>query len=188
MAVDQTKIGLTFAHPRMSRALQEARLREAGFAWIVGVGVDVPTWRDPVWQLMPGDVMGICAAAMVASPKLRQARAAQLAAFVGEVHGRGAHVVEVMTGRASNIRRQLADMTDEAVSQMRGGGMRLPARGRTGRLPRAWPDAATRAAAFKMWRSRNLPSDRAAIREIMSSHDGVSERMIRALGPSGRKR
>ncbi|CCB64487.1 hypothetical protein [Hyphomicrobium sp. MC1] len=67
---------------------------------------------------------------------------------------------------------------------LRQGGKRLPGKRKVGRKQREWPSDEVKDAWLKRWKSKNYKSDAAVIRE--AKEHGISERMMRALGPSGR--
>lgn len=188
MIVDKSKLGLTFKHPRMTRPSQEIKLREAGAQWIVHVGQQIPTWQEPAKQVRPGDTVFICAGSMVPAPvaKMGMTRPGQWAAFMTEVHKRGGIVVEVLTGRKSSNLAQQKAMNDETVKLLKRSGAPLPeAVTKPGRKPNEWPSVEARNHAFAIWTNKDFPSDKAAIR---NAPKGVTERMMRNFGPSGRNK
>lgn len=190
MIVDKSKIGLTFRHPRVSRETQEAALRADGAQWIVHVGEITPDWQDPVRQLRPGDVMRVYACVMVPAPRGELGpQAAQWTAFAKGVHERGTYIIEVSTGRKSNNPKQWRAMNLETHAAFRKGGKQLPKGIRpSGRPKKLWASPEIESAARKLWKSKNIESDAAAIREAIETWPGVTERMMRGLGPSGRNK
>lgn len=187
MIVDKSKCGLTFKHPRMTRTSQEIKLREAGAQWIVHVGKTAQTWQDVAKQVEPGDVLYICAGCMVPAPvaQMGMTRPGQWAAWMTEVHKRGGTVFEVLTGRKSHILKDQKAMNDETVRLLKRSGAPLPGAATTrGRKRSEWPSVEVRNQAFLIWVNKDFPSDAAAIRNAPA---GVSERMMRSFGPSGRK-
>lgn len=186
MLVDKSKIGLTFKHPRVTRETQEAALIGAGASWIVHVGKDPATWQPPVAQLQPGDVLYVYAAPMIPAPrKLLGMPGAQWTDFSKGVHERRAYMIEVLTGRRSNVRREWLALNKETHDILRHGGKRLPDTGRKpGRPAVEWPNEKTRVEWARKWKSRNYTTDTAVVREAKEA--GLSERLIRKLGPSGR--
>jgi acid phosphatase class B len=188
MNVDKSKMGLIFKHERVSVTHQEISLREAGASWIVPVGRVCPSWMEAAKQVRNGDVIFIYAGVMV--PHRRQkgdmSRPAQFASFMTEVHERGGHVVEVLTGRNSAKLAQQRDMIEETIRLLKQSGNRLPAAGRKpGRQPNEWPSVEVRNQAFAIWTNKDFPSDAAALR---NAPKGVTERMMRNFGPSGRQK
>lgn len=190
MGVDKSKIGLTFAHPRVSREHQEAELRNAGAQWIVHVGDHIKTWEPAVLQLRPGDVMFIYAAPMVPAPakKFGAPLQTQWTAFNVGVRERGAHYVEVLTGRRSNVRKEFDAINRETHRLLRAGGKRLPSTGQGPGRKAAKADEAIKA----IWTSRDYQTNAAACRHMppWSSPRGPqpwTPRMCRMRwGPSGR--
>lgn len=188
MLVDQSKIGLTFEHPRVKRETQADALRADGAQWIIHVGKTPAAWPDILPALKPDDVIRVYACVMIPTTKGNLGPyAAQWTAFAKGVHERGATIVEVSTGRRSDNPGQWREMNLETHAGFRRQGKPLP-RGIVpkGRRKREWPSAEIKAAARKIWISKNISSDAAAKREIMETWPDVSDRMIRALGESGR--
>lgn len=187
MIVDKSKIGLTFAHPRVKRETQELAIREAGASWIVHVGKDPPDWRAPVRQLRPGDTIYVYACVMLPSPRDDLSKAAQWTAAVRGIHERGATLIEVATGLKSSVPAQWRSMNRETHAAFKKTGMPLP-KGimPKGRRRKTWIDEYTKATALRLWRSKNIPSDAAAIREAKDTLPGITDRLMRSLGPSGR--
>ena len=198
MIVDKSHCGLTFRHPRVSRVHQEAELRKAGASWVLNIGVDCPSWRHATDQLEPGDVLYIYSGPMVPLTRAKTGRPLHVewSNFMSEVHLRGAVLVEVSTGRRSNVRKELNALNTETHSLLRQGGRRLPKTAtRHGRKPKVWPSDDVKAAAFKLWKSKNIESDKAAVRQIMEQWADlvddkgrplVTERLVRKFPRSGR--
>lgn len=198
MAVDKRHCGLTFKHSRVSREHQESELRKAGASWVLHIGIDCPSWQNATAQLERGDVLYIYSGPMVPAPRKKSGLPLHTAwsEFVGVVHLLGAHIVEVSTGRRSNIRKEFIALNKETSELLRQGGQRLPKSTlKPGRQRKRWPSDQVKAAALKLWKSKNIQSDAAAVRQIMDQWSDlvdlkgrplVTERLIRALGKSGR--
>lgn len=199
MAVDKTKCGLTFKHPRVSRAHQDSALRDAGASWIVHVGIDCPSWRAVVDNCEPGDVVYVYACAMIPAPVKKDGTglAAQWTQFNTQMAIRRATYVEVLTGRNSKSLKGRNELIAETQKWLAHHGKRIPLKRGPGAPQKTWPNEQVKASALKLWKSRDIPSDAAALRAIMEQwadlvdHNGkplVSERLVRNLGPSGRNR
>lgn len=186
MQVDKSHLGLVFAHPRATTAAQEKELRAAGASWIVVVGKSPATWREAISPVRPGDTVYALAGNMVPASRRKagMGQPAQWSAFLAELHMRGAVFCEVMTGRKSSNVKQLRAMSDEVMRLLRQGGKRLPGKRPAGRKRREWTSDDVKAEWLRRWKSKNYKSDAAVIRE--AKENGISERMMRALGPSGR--
>lgn len=87
------------------------------------------------------------------------------------------NVRAVIKARAKRI-SQKAWQREKAGLVVRGG--------KAGRRPKPWPSPEVEAAARRLWKSKNIESDAAAIREAQEQFPDVSERMMRNLGKSGR--
>ena len=187
MVEDKTKIGLVFKSPRATDERQEKALRAAGATWIIRVGSKgMRTWREPVRQVMPGDAVFIYALVIVPTKRGddKMPPSGQLGDFLLEVHGRQSHVVEVYTGRKSNILKQRREMLADAVNGLRSTGKPLPAIGDgPGRKADEWPSDEVRKAAQTIWRSPDYTTNEAAARHMPV---GVTKALIKKLGPSGR--
>lgn len=198
MHVDKSHCGLTFKHPRVSREFQESELRKAGASWVLHVGKDCLNWRQATDQLEKGDVLYIYSGPMVPRPRAKSGIPLHTdwTNFIGELHLRGATLVEVSTGRRSTNRKEFNALNKETHELLRQGGKRLPKTlRRIGRKPKEWPSDEIREAALKLWRSRAIASDSAAVRAIMDQWSDlvdakkkplVTERLIRTLPRSGR--
>jgi hypothetical protein len=202
MAVDKTKIVLTFKHPRVTRALQELEGRRyfAGAEpHVIDVG-DVPKFAiDVARSVEDGDVVWLRALNMIVVRKDRAGVGgpAQITLFCKTLAKYGATLIEGMTGRSSAVAKQEREMINEAHGLITKGGSRLPKTGgKSGRKKKEWPNASIEAAARKTWRSKNIASDNAAVREIKEQYADlldpdnkpmVTDRLIRSLGPSGRQ-
>jgi hypothetical protein len=199
MAVDKTKCGLTFKHPRVSRDHQESALRDAGASWIVHVGIDCPSWRAVVDNCEPGDVVYVYACAMIPAPVKKDGTglAAQWTQFNTQMAIRRATYVEVLTGRSSKHLKSRNELIAETQKWLAHHGKRIPLKTTPGRPKVKWPNDEVRKSASKLWTSKNVPSDAAAKRAIVEQwadlvdHKGkplVTDRLIMSLGPSGRNR
>jgi len=168
MHVNKNHCGLTFKHPRVSREHQESELRKAGASWLVHIGKDCASWRQVVDQLERGDVVYIYSGPMVPQPR-RKAGAPlqpQWTEFIGDVHLRGAFLIEVSTGRRSNVRKEFLSMNRETHALLRQGGKRLPKSVLAkGRKPTPWPSLEVENEWRRRWKSKNYRSDAAVIRE-----------------------
>lgn len=203
MQVDKSKIVLTFKHPRVTRATQEAAGRSyfAGFEPDVMHVGDLPKLAiEAARNCEQGDTVWFWALPMIVVSRKKSGvgMQAQLTLFVKTLAAMRATGVEGSTGRTTANRAQAAAMVDEAHAIIVKGGKRLPKTGAPkGRKRKAWPNDAVEAAARKLWTSKkNVSSDAAAVRTIIDqwAHlvdiDGkplVTERLIRnTLGKSGR--
>ena len=112
---------------------------------------------------------------------------AQVTLFVKTNAANKAILIEGSTGRTSESRSQSSAMIEEAHKLVTHGGKKLPRRNvPAGRRPKPWPSPEVEAAARRLWKSKNIESDAAAIREAQEQWPDVSERMMRNLGKSGR--
>lgn len=192
MAVDKSKIVLTFKHPRVTRPAQEA----AGRAYFRGVEPDVI--HVGVNPLLPmavaeyvgeGDEIWLWALSMIVVDrrKANVGGAAQITLWCKTTARHRATIVEGSTGRTSENKKQWAAAVDEAHKIITWGGKRLPKTGaKPGRKETPWPSAEVEAAALRLWRSKNIESDAAAIRAAKEQWPTVTDRMMRRLGKSGR--
>ncbi|MBK8467791.1 MAG: hypothetical protein IPL32_18420 [Chloracidobacterium sp.] len=116
--------------------------------------------------------------------------AAQITMFIKTLAANRAILVEGSTGRTTATRKQTTAMIEEAHSIIASGNKRLPATGaKPGRKKALFPSSAIEDAARKLWLSKNIPSDMAAIREAKETWpDVVTDKMMRNLGPSGRQK
>jgi hypothetical protein len=194
MTLDKSKIVLTFDHPRVSRETQEAAGRR--HFW----GLDPQVWHvgklpplalDVAKAARDGDVIWLWALPMIGA-KTRLAGvggAAQITLFCAACAANKSTIVEGSTGRSSAVRRQKQAMVEEAHKIVTRGGKRLPKTGAgPGRKRVGFESVEIERAAALLWRSKNIASDHAAIREIRETWPGVTERAIRNLGPSGRNK
>jgi len=205
MAVKNLKIGLTFRHPRVTRGFQESALRAAGATVIHNVGVDCPSALHAAKDMEPGDVILVYACTMVPPPRKKSGLPLHTVwtEFIATVHLRG-YVLEVSTGRRSNVRAEFKAMNAETHELLRQGGRRLPkSNAPRGGQRKQWPSTPKqsadeiREAALRLWNSKSIKHDTAAIRVIMDQFSHlvdtkgeplITERMIRALGKSWRNR
>lgn len=191
MQVDKSKIVLTFKHPRITRDAQELEGRryfQGVTPHVLHVGVN-PLLPLPVVEAAErGDVVWLWALSMVAVDK-RKARvggAAQITLFCKTAAKYGATVVEGATGRSSDSKAWAAAV-DEAHKLISWGGKRLPKRdAKPGRKETPWPSIEIERAALRLWKSKNIESDAAAIRAAKEQWPTVTDRMMRRLGKSGR--
>lgn len=202
MAVDKTKMVLTFKHPRSTRSFQELEGRRffAGSdPHVIHVG-EVPKFAIEVARSVErGDVVWLPALSMIVVRKDRAGvgSPAQITLFCKTLAKHGATLVEGITGRSSAVAKQEREMIHEAHGLITKGGMRLPKTGdKPGRKKKEWPNKSIEAAARKMWRSKSIASDNAAVRAIKEQYADlldpnnkpmVTDRLIRSLGPSGRQ-
>jgi hypothetical protein len=201
MAVDKSKIVLTFKHPRMSRGEQE-RLGRAYFSGVepqvFHVGELPPLAQDVALASREDDVVWFYALPMIVADR-KKAEAigvTQIALFISTLKAHRAVGVEGISERSTAAWRQCKAMLDEANKIVGRGGKRLPRSGNpAGRRPKYWPTEKIKADALKMWKSRSISSDAAAVRAIMEMFDDlrddrnkplITERLIRTLPPSGR--
>ncbi len=190
MGVDNSRMGLTFAHPRVTRAKQEEALLEAGASWIVHVGKDCPTWKEAIKQVRPGDVVFVYAGTMVPASrqKCNMFSTAQWSSFMTELHKRGGTLFEVITGLKSATLKQQRELNKETVRLLRLGGKKLPHANKPAGRPAAEADAEIK----RIWTSRDYATNGIACKHMphWQSKDGPkpwTERMCRdRFGPSGR--
>lgn len=203
MAVDKSKTVLTFKHPRISREQQE-RLGRAYFTGIdphvLHVGILPKLAIDVAKASREGDEVWFHALPMiVASRKDAEAiGATQLTMFIKTLAANRATGIEGISGRTTATRKQCTAMVNEAHKIIGWGGKRLPSTGKgPGRNRKAWPSESVRLAALKMWNSKNIRSDAAAVREIKDrfadilddeGNPMVTDRLIRALPASWRNK
>ncbi|MFM7010213.1 MAG: hypothetical protein ACKO0Z_12930 [Betaproteobacteria bacterium] len=192
MPLDKSKIVLTFKHPRITRDAQELEGRryfQGVTPHVLHVGIN-PLLPLPVVETAErGDVVWLWALSMVTVDK-RKAKvggAAQITLFCKAAAKYGATIIEGSTGRASENKRQWAAAVDDAHKIITWGGKRLPKTGaKPGRKETPWPSDEVEAAARRLWRSKNIESDAAAIRAAKEQWPEVTDRMMRRLGKSGR--
>jgi hypothetical protein len=203
MVLDKSKMLLTFKHPRVSRPKQE-QMGRAFYGMVephvLHVGELPKLAIDAAKATREGDIVWVYALPMiVASRKLADVgQHAQITLFTETIHGNKATLVEGSTGRSTAKWRQRNAMIDEAHRVITHGGKRLPATGKpAGRPKKEWPTPQIEKEALRMWQSKNINGDKAAIREIMARWEDlrddkgrplVTERLIRALPKSGRKK
>lgn len=204
MAVDKSKIVLTFKHPRASGEAQELDGRRffAGHdPHVLHVGQLPKLAFDVARSVRDGDTVWLWALPMIVVDRKLAGTShhAQITLFVKEVRGNGGKLVEGSTGRTSESRSQSSAMIEEAHKLVTHGGKKLPRRNvPVGRKPKYWPSADVEKAARKLWFSvKNIPSDAAAVRQIVDQWSDlvnekgkplVTERLVRSLGPSGRQK
>lgn len=181
---------LTFAHPRISREAQEAKGRQYFHGlepWVIHVGKLPKLAIDIARSTREGDIVWGWALPMivVSRKKAGVGMQAQITLVVKTIAAAKAVFVEGSTGRTTATRAQAAAMIDEAHRIVTKGGKRLPrTNGKPGRRPVEWPSPEVEAEWRRKWTSKNFPSDAAVVREAKEA--GLSERLIRKLGPSGR--
>jgi hypothetical protein len=201
MSVDKSKMVLTFKHPRISRGEQE-RLGRAHFTGIephvLHVGVLPKLSIDVARATREGDEVWFYGLNMIVAPRkdAEEIGATQITMFIKTIAANRATGIEGISGRTTAKRSQCTAMVNEAHTVIGRGGKRLPRSGKpAGRRPKYWPTEKIKADALKMWTSKNIPSDAAAVREIMARWDDlvddkgkplITERLIRTLGDSGR--
>jgi hypothetical protein len=192
MAVDKTKMVLTFKHPRATRSLQELEGRRyfAGIEpHVIHVG-DIPKLAIDVARVCEeGDQVWLLALPMIVVAKAKSGvgMQAQITLFVKALAGYRATLIEGSTGRTTKSRSQTAAMVDEAHRLIVKGGKRLPKTGaKPGRKTKHWPSLEIENEWRRKWKSKNYVSDAAVKREAKEA--GFSERMLMRFGKSGRTR
>jgi hypothetical protein len=186
MIVDKSQMGMTFDHPRVSRAHQEVALREAGAQWIIHVGKLPKTWMEAVKAAREGDRVFIYAAPMVPAPRkvAEMSAAAQWSSFLADVISAKAELIEVCTGRSSKNLKQRRAMNEETMRLLQSGGKRLPASGRgAGRPAKTFSEDQWKQA-YTAWFSRDYATNPAAERHMPAGFTVTMAR--RKWGPSGR--
>lgn len=192
MAVEKTKIVLTFKHPRVTRSTQELAGRQffAGVEpEVLHVGVIPPLAIDAANNCEAGDQVWLWALPMIVVRKEKSGvgQQAQITLFVKTLAGIRATLIEGSTGRKTTSRTQTAKMIDEAHKIIVQGGKRLPKTGaKPGRKTKHWPSAEIETEWRRKWKSKNYASDAAVKREAKEA--GFSERMLMRFGKSGRTR
>lgn len=192
MAVDKSKIVLTFKHPRSTRQAQELEGRRyfAGSEpHVLHVGQLPKLALDVAKSVRDADTVWLWALPMIVVDRKTAGTShhAQITLFCKEVRGNGGRIFEGSTGRTSESRSQASAMIEEAHKLVTHGGKKLPRRNvPAGRKPKPWPSLEVEAAAKRLWKSKNIESDAAAIREAQEQWPDVTERMMRNLGKSGR--
>lgn len=192
MAVDKSKIVLTFKHPRSTRQAQELEGRRyfAGHdPHVLHVGQLPKLAFDVAKSVRDGDTVWLWALPMIVVDRKTAGAShhTQITLFCKEVRGNGGRIVEGSTGRTSESRSRASAMIEEAHKIATHGGKKLPRRNvPAGRKPKPWPSLEVEAAAKRLWKSKNIESDAAAIREAQEQWPDVTERMMRNLGKSGR--
>lgn len=202
MQIDKSKTVLTFKHPRIRREAQEAEGRKFFYGHnpqVYHVGELPKLALDVARASREGDQVYLWALPMlvVTRKKAGVGMQAQITLFCKTLAANKSVLIEGSTGRTSSSRSQIAAMIDEAHKIIVKGGKRLPKTGAPkGRKKKEWPNPEVETSARKLWKSRNIASDAAAVRQIMEQwaelvdHKGdrlVTERLIRgSLGKSGR--
>jgi hypothetical protein len=193
MAVDKTKMVLTFKHPRTTRAAQELAGRRyfAGSdPHVIHVG-ELPKLAIEVARIVErGDVVWLWSLNMIVVRKSRAGVGgpAQITLFCKTLAKYGATLIEGATGRSSAVAKQEREMVHEAHGLVTKGGARLAKTGdKPGRKKAVFPSSEIETAARRLWKSKNIPSDAAAIRAAKEQWPEVTDRMMRNLGPSGRQ-
>lgn len=184
MIVDMTRPGIVFRSKRYSAEYQMQVLREAGAGRIVSPRA---SWRSlfrGAPAIRAGDVVYVFALALVPTERGGDELppTAQAAAFMYECKARGAVVVEAVTGRRSDNRRDFSAMIADAVKALReGASRRAPAgyakRGRK-RLP-VPPHDVPRLRVI--WRSAEYESAGKALAALASEGYEMSEATARRL-------
>jgi hypothetical protein len=192
MAVDKSKVVLTFKHPRSTRLAQELEGRRyfaGSVPHVLHVGQLPKLALDVAKSVREGDTVWLWALPMIVVDRKTAGAShhTQITLFCKEVRGNGGRIVEGSTGRTSESRSQASAMIEEAHKIATHGGKKLPRRNvPAGRKPKPWPSDEVEAAARRLWKSKNIESDAAAIREAQEQWPDVTERMMRNLGKSGR--
>lgn len=201
MQVDKSKIILINKHPRANiEAQRELGLKMFPDGHVIELGKiclnaiqAAKSFRedDRVWFY----ALGVLVVAPRKADGLPQN--AQLTELMAAVP-RGVVMFEGATGRTTADPKQRRAMIKEAHANIRQGGKRLPKGSlKSGRPTKRWPSIEVREAATKMWNSRNIPTDAAAVREIMARYSDlvddkgnprVTDRLIRGLGKTHRNR
>jgi len=190
MAVDKSKLVLTFKHPRATRAMQELEGRRYFTGCepdIMHVGELPKLAIDAARASEAGDQVWLWALPMivVAHKKAGVGMQAQITLFVKTCAANKAILIEGSTGRTTKSRAHTAAMVDEAHGIIVQGGKRLPKTGaKPGRKMKDWPSAEVKAEWQRKWKSKNYKSDAAVVREAKEA--GFTERMVRRFGKSGR--
>lgn len=180
--MDKSHLGLILSSPRASRELQDTRLRAAGAARIVEIGVLPKTWREALAAVRDGDTVYVYALSFLPTKRGQDELmpSAQVADFLMEVHERGATVVEVVTGRNSRDRKQRRGMIGDAVKELKRGTRRPPSTGKeAGRPKTEWPSEKVHQQAISIWNSPHYVSRKAATENMP---EGVNSTLVRTLG------
>ena len=192
MSVDKSKTVLIFKHKKIAFEIQERAGRrhyDGREPQPLNLGKLRKLAIDVARAAREGDEVWLWALPMIAVDRKSAGAShhAQITLFCKEVRGNRATLVEGSTGRTSESRSQASAMIEEAHKIVTQGGKRLPKRNvPAGRKPKRWPSLEVGAAAKRLWKSKNIESDAAAIREAMEAWPDVTERMMRNLGKSGR--
>lgn len=192
MHVDKSKTVLIFKHKKIALEVQERAGRrhfDGLEPHVLHVGKLPKLAIDVARSAREGDEVWLWALPMIVVQRriAEISGAAQITMFIKTLAANRATLVEGSTGRTTATRRQMHAMIEEAHSIIASGNRRLPATGaKPGRKKAIFPTSQIEAAARRMWLSKNITSDAAAIREAMETWPDVTERMMRNLGKSGR--
>lgn len=195
MQVDKSKTVLIFKHKKVALEVQERagrRYFDGSEPHVLHVGRLPKLAIDVARAAREGDTVWLWALPMIVVDRRLAgiSGAAQITMFIRTLAANRAILVEGSTGRTTATRKQTTAMIDEAHSIIASGNKRLPATGaKPGRKKAMFPSSVMEAAARKLWVSKNIPSDMAAIREAKETWPGVvTDKMMRNLGPSGRQK
>lgn len=183
MVMDKTKIGLVNVTHWVAAATQQQALATAGAQWIIRIGgKDGVRWEKIIPELSAEHVVYVYDLALVPVKRAGRPYAAQVARFMASVHGAGAHVVEVGTGRVSRHRAQRDAMIDDAIRNLRRSGKPLAAKKDPWRPRHEWASKEQEAEARRVWRSPHYTTRDAAIAHLP---EGATPALIKRLGPRG---
>lgn len=195
MSVDKSKTVLIFKHKKIALEVQERAGRrhfDGIEPHVLHVGKLPKLAIDVARAAREGDEVWLWALPMIVVQRriAEISGAAQITMFIKTLAANRATLVEGSTGRTTATRKQMHAMIEEAHSIIASGNRRLPATGaKPGRKKASFPSSAIEDAARKLWHSKNIASDMAAIREAKETWPGVvTDRMMRNLGPSGRQK
>lgn len=195
MQVDKSKTVLIFKHKKVALEVQERagrRYFDGSEPHVLHVGRLPKLAIDVARSAREGDTVWLWALPMIVVDRriAEISGAAQITMFIKTLAANRAILVEGSTGRTTATRKQTTAMIEEAHSIIASGNKRLPATGaKPGRKKALFPSSAIEEAARKLWLSKNITSDMAAIREAKETWpDVVTDKMMRNLGPSGRQK
>lgn len=189
--------GLTFDSRRLSRERQEQIVRARGATHVLHVGEGViKTWRGLSAETQPGDT--VIVAALVLMPTLRTTDTVsptdQPGEILADMQAMGVTLIEALTGRRSDNRKDRQRMIAEAARGIRAGHRSLPT-GTFSRGRRAADCSAVLEQARQIWHSRDYASNGAAIAHMPPCKDPITGQDVpwtfgmlreRDFGPSGR--
>ena len=194
MAVEHSRIVLTFEHPRISREVQEQEGRRYFYECeprVYHVGKLPEAAQEVAEASEPDDQIWLWSLAMVGAIHKKGgpiSKNARVTLFCKAVAARKTVIIEGATGRTTGKRAEAVAMIDEAHGLLVRSGMRLPKSGaKPGQKEKTWPNAGVEAIALKLWQSKEIPSDAGKIRLIKSLWPGVGDRLIKRLGNPERK-